>query len=725
MSESDWQHANAEYLDRHLERLRLLLERRTLWLRSRWSAGEREQRGLDALDGMAIRDETIDRLFNAESFEDEAGFYGSDATARALGESLEAAARELAQRSGDLAAAGKPAALDVLRTVFNLSPFERDVVVLCAGAGIDPSFTRIFAYLQDDATLRHATAPLALSLFCRDRGQALAARRSFAPDGPLSRYSLVTRDALSQALRIDERVIDYLHGFNRLDERIGELLRPVPPSPEASCHVALATQLEEWLRNKSSHGRWHGINLFGPSGSGRRAMARTLCDRLGLHAYQLDPSRLPPPGRERQDWLRLLAREAVLSQIAPYIDAGEPDPEREPAAVYELLERMPVFFIVGSRSRVPVNRQMLAVTMPRIDAAGRKDLWERALAEAGASLNGEVTEVVEQFDFAPEMVAQAVAAARVRARLRNGAFGDAIGAADLWEACREQTSRRLDQLARPVTAVYTWDDIVLPEEIVRQLREITAQVGHRARVYHDWGFGAKLSRGRGVSALFAGVSGTGKTMAAEVLANHLRLDLYRVDLAGVVSKYIGETEKNLRKVFDAAERSGSILFFDEADALFGRRTEVKDSHDRFANIEVNYLLQRMEDYRGLSILATNRKTEVDRAFLRRLRFLVDFPFPDASQRLLIWHKVFPPETPLDDLDYELLSRMEIAGGSIRNIALAAAFLAAECGERVGMRQVIHATRREYAKMDKMISGQEFDRQYAKQQRGSLRAAGAE
>jgi SpoVK/Ycf46/Vps4 family AAA+-type ATPase len=226
-------------------------------------------------------------------------------------------------------------------------------------------------------------------------------------------------------------------------------------------------------------------------------------------------------------------------------------------------------------------------------------------------------------------------------------------------------------------------------------------------VYEEWGFGARLNRGRGLSALFSGSSGTGKTMAAEILANHLGLDLYRIDLAGVVSKYIGETEKNLRKVFDSAEQSGAILFFEEADALFGKRTEVKDSHDRYANIEVNYLLQRMEEYGGLAILATNRKSALDGAFLRRLRFLVDFPFPDTNSRLRIWQKVFPPEAEIGELDYGLLGRMEISGGNIKNIALNAAFLAADQGTAIGMAHVMHAAQREYAKMDKLISEVEF------------------
>jgi SpoVK/Ycf46/Vps4 family AAA+-type ATPase len=314
---------------------------------------------------------------------------------------------------------------------------------------------------------------------------------------------------------------------------------------------------------------------------------------------------------------------------------------------------------------------------------------------------------VQQFTLAPRDVARAVAGAARSARLRAGGAPAPVTAGDLWDACRAETAWELEGLARRIEPRRRWDDIVLPPDVAAQLREIAAQVAHRGQVYERWGFGARLTRGSGITALFAGPSGTGKTLAAEILATELRLELIAVDLAGVVSKYIGETEKNLRRVFDAAERSGAILFFDEADALFGKRTDVKDSHDRYANIEVNYLLQRMEEYRGLAILATNRKTALDRAFLRRLRFLVDFPFPDAGDRRRIWRRVVPAEAETEALDFDALARLEIPGGNIRNVALNAAFLAAGDGAPIGMRHVMRAARREYAKIDRPASAAEF------------------
>jgi SpoVK/Ycf46/Vps4 family AAA+-type ATPase len=287
----------------------------------------------------------------------------------------------------------------------------------------------------------------------------------------------------------------------------------------------------------------------------------------------------------------------------------------------------------------------------------------------------------------------------------------ALGRADLpglWNACLERTRPRLDLLAERIEPRADWDDLVLPDDSRKLLNEISAQVDSRSTVYDTWGFRRKMSRGLGISALFAGESGVGKTMAAEVIANQLHLNLYRIDLSAVVSKYIGETEKNLRRLFDAADGGGAILFFDEADALFGKRSEVKDSHDRYANIEVNYLLQRMEAYTGLAILATNMRSALDLAFTRRLRFIVNFPVPGPTERKRIWLKVFPPDTPLelDDpalkVDFDRLAKVNLTGGSIHNAALNAAFRAARAKSKVTMPLLVEAIQTELKKMDRPV-----------------------
>jgi len=265
---------------------------------------------------------------------------------------------------------------------------------------------------------------------------------------------------------------------------------------------------------------------------------------------------------------------------------------------------------------------------------------------------------------------------------------------------------KLDELAQRIESIAGWDELILPEAQKATLRQIGAHVRNRLKVHLEWGFADKGARGLGISALFAGESGTGKTMAAEVLARELQLDLYRIDLSAVVSKYIGETEKNLRRVFDAAEESGAILLFDEADALFGKRSEVKDSHDRYANIEVSYLLQRMESYRGLAILTTNLKASLDTAFQRRLRFVVHFPFPDQAQRKAIWRSAFPARTPRGAVDYGKLARLSVTGGNIRNIAINAAFRAAELEEPISMSHLLHAAHHEAGKRERPLSDAE-------------------
>jgi SpoVK/Ycf46/Vps4 family AAA+-type ATPase len=359
------------------------------------------------------------------------------------------------------------------------------------------------------------------------------------------------------------------------------------------------------------------------------------------------------------------------------------------------------------------------VEVPKPTVAQQREAWKMCVTEGiivahhasiGDSKEDFLNALVQQFDFTFAQIRQTSDSARAAAQLRDPKT-TAMATGDIWRAARMLFSNNLRGLADRIVPMCDFDDLVLPTDTLLQLREIAAQVSRRGHVYERWGFGERLSRGKGIAALFAGPSGTGKTMAAEVLAKHLNLDLYRVDLAGVVSKYIGETEKNLRQVFDAAEESGAILFFDEADALFGKRSEVRDSHDRFANIEINYLLQRMEDYRGLAILATNMKSLLDQAFLRRLRFLVDFPFPSAADRMRIWRGIFPAKAETTGVDYAFLSRLEIAGGNIKNIAMNAAFLAASHDQPIGMQHVLSAARREYMKIDKLVLESEFGRYY--------------
>jgi hypothetical protein len=696
-----WQEANWRCLEGELRRMRLLAERRALWLRRLRSddpgAGER---------ALAIDDAQADRLLSAGDRRIEWMFYRADAGALHIQDELPRLGAELDRERDALRAAGRTTSLDALVRLFDLTPFERDVVLLCLAPSLDTSFERIYGYLHDDATRNYATPSLALSLLLGPGDDAGAAWHSFQAHSSLRHFNLVVTgeetNLAALPLRLPERIAAYLQGFNRLDSELALSAEAVAPVRIAGAQSELAGRLAAWAGEGLGRGERPRLNLVGRKNAGRREIAAEVCQRLGLSLFAFDWRRL---SAARPEIFRLIEREAVLLQFAVLL---EPEPDPADVASRRLLEDLArswkVFMIVASEETWPFESAVLAVRAPKAGTTEQGLLWREAL---GRHAWGDVDRLVEQFDLGPALIERAARQASEQAALRSGGSREIAGE-DLWRACLSLSGSGLEGMAQRIESCHNWDDIVVPSDIRRLLEEIASQVANRAVVYRDWGFGKKLNRGRGISALFSGASGTGKTLAAEVLANHLRLELYRIDLSSVVSKYIGETEKNLRRVFDAAESSGAILFFDEADALFGKRSEVKDSHDRYANIEIDYLLQRMEEYRGLAILATNMKAHMDTAFLRRLRFVVEFPFPDAGHRRRIWEKVFPPETPRNGIRFDLLSRLEMPGANIRNIALNAAFLAVSEGKPVDMRHLTRAAHVEYAKEERVMSHPELD-----------------
>jgi hypothetical protein len=427
------------------------------------------------------------------------------------------------------------------------------------------------------------------------------------------------------------------------------------------------------------------VRLDGEDEEAVLGVARELAGALGRLPLVIRGGALPAPGPELATLARLIDREALLVPGLPVID---PQDASEPAltALLETLEA-PLVVVAGTQRARARGRTALRRTVALPTPAEQRALWAAALPDEDAE------EVAQHY----RLGATEVAAIARELRARPG---------DLRALCRERSRTGLDGLAERVDSRAGWDDLVLPPGHMEVLRDIARQVRHRTLVYERWGFAEKSARGLGVTALFAGESGTGKTLAAEVLAHELGLDLYRIDLSATVSKYIGETEKNLRRVFAAAEAGGAVLLFDEADALFGKRGDVKDGHDRYANLEVAYLLQRMETYRGLAILTTNLRANVDRAFLRRLRFVLQFPFPDAGQREGIWRRAFPRATPLEGIEPDRLARMVVSGGSIRSMALAAAFSAAEDGTAITPAHVLRAARVEYAKAERTLTAPE-------------------
>jgi hypothetical protein len=575
----------------------------------------------------------------------------------------------------------EPPALETLAETFALSPFERALVLLCAGVELDGRFAEAWG---------RPTLGVALASLPDPHWSALA------PAAPLRRWRMLELGGgplTSASLKLDERILHYLTGVQYLDERLDGIVgAPVEAAELPGSHeLVAAAVVEAWSRDDMGSA---AIALLGSDPAAKLAVAAAACHRFGIVLRVVEAAAIPAAPAEQEGLRRLWSREAMLEGAALFVDCEAADSEREQAAARFVEDlRVPVI-TAGATPLRGLRRPVVRLTLAKPTPSEQRALWERV---AGPELNGTLDGLIAQFDLGT----RAILAAQIQA-----AAGEGNAGVRLWEACRVQARPALDDLAERIEPVAGWDDLVLPDAQSELLHTIVAHVRHRGEVYDAWGFRDTGGRGLGISALFAGVSGTGKTMAAEVLARDLRLDLYRIDLSQVVSKYIGETEKNLRRVFAAAEESATILLFDEADALFGKRTEIRDSHDRYANIEVSYLLQRMEAYRGLAILTTNLRNALDQAFLRRLRFVVEFPFPGAAQRQEIWRRVFPARTPVGALDPERLAQLNVAGGTVRNIALNAAFLAAEARERVGMSHVLRAARSEYAKLEKPLTGAE-------------------
>ena len=619
---------------------------------------------------------------------------------RGEGDEVAAARRAL---DGATAAMPAPSALDALCAAFDLSEFERAVVTTCAAIELDGSFGAECAAAHGDSNRPYPTFGLALGAFPSAHWSAITS------SAPLRRWRMVDvlpGDALTtSALRVDERVLHYLAGVAHIDARLEGLVTPVPAGgePPRSRRAAAERIANVWSAAARDE-PWPLVQLWGADRAATTEVAAWASAGAGLQLHAVRALDVPSAPVEREAMTRLWEREAVLSRSALLVDLHDVDAPEAVRAVVALADDVRCPVVLAAREPPGVGaRPAVRVRVDAPTTSEQRELWAGALGGVARALDGRVDAVVGQFKLDERAIR--AASADVLGRAAAGDGPDALGRA-LWDACRSQARPRLDDLAERIQPAAGWDDLVLAEQQRRVLREISAHVRHRLRVYEAWGFAAKSSRGLGISALFSGPSGTGKTMAAEVLANDLRLDLYRIDLSQVVSKYIGETEKNLKRVFDAAEGGGSILLFDEADALFGKRSEVKDSHDRYANIEVSYLLQRMESYTGLAILTTNMKTALDRAFLRRIRFVVQFAFPDAAHRAEIWRRVFPDGAPVRDLDPDKLARLAVAGGNIRNIALNAAFLAADAGDAVTMSHLLRAARGECAKLEKPLADAE-------------------
>ncbi|MAS35146.1 MAG: hypothetical protein CL610_14135 [Anaerolineaceae bacterium] len=591
-----------------------------------------------------------------------------------------------------------------LINIFGLNLLDSYILLLVLAPELDRRYERLYAYLQDDVSQRRPTVNLMMNMLGHDVPARFAVWERLQPGMPLRVHHIIEclpnpnqyePVFISYQLKVDHRILAYLLGDEMIDTRLDHAVKRGPVEAEPTLSDAVLEPVYRSLADRPM------IYLQGPEGSGRRATAAALCQPL----VEVDLEALAglPLAYERA-W-QLALREARLVGGAVLLYEWESCLDEDngpPTKLWDaLLEFDYPVFLCGQSTWEPQNivrpRRLLRLNFSVPSFPERQRVWSQLAADVEAQV---LDELASKFRFTPGQIARSVNTAADLAQSR----GEKITMADLYAGAQAHSSLRLGDMARRIVPRYDWDDLVLPPDQLEQLREIRSRAEFAFRVQDEWGYSHKVAPSAGVSALFAGESGTGKTMSAEVIARDLGLVMYKIDLSSVVSKYIGETEKNLSVIFEEAQASNAILFFDEADALFGKRSEVKDAHDRYANIEIAYLLQRIETYDGIAILATNLRQNLDEAFTRRLDFVIDFPFPDTEYRYHIWQRHFPPEAPLSpEIDFNSVAeRYRLAGGNIRNAALASAYLAAADGGVITMAHIRHAIRREHQKMGRLL-----------------------
>jgi len=719
----------AEHLLAELDCLKLLLHRQVLRLRAATLLRE------DQFRGLYISDEEVDAILLQNSSDDSQSPGSSQtATLHNLALQIHSASVELAARlqASQLARVNIP--LFRLARTFGLSPFEQFALLICVAPELDSRFEILYSYVQNDVTRKRPTPDLILKLFCSSLEDSLAMRVLLSPAAKLLRVPLIRfasdssdREAnfLSRPLRAEPRIVDYLLEQEGLDERLRPFATINNPSRSFSDLHLPALLLEDLQKVGGSHADQGAVVfLHGPKGCGKRSIAEAISMQQGKPLVTVQLEQFSPEQLSLPLALQLLQREAHLHGANLFLGSLEsisgPDPASQPKrkSLLDALSPSGFFIFVGSNfqfslAEASATYASLSFTIPMPDFAHRSFLWAEAIEAMARDTAPEVDAVVlaNKFQLTGGAIHSVCREAAARAMLRDP--HDAVSLSDIESAARGQSNQGLRRLAQKIHCIHDWPDLVLPGRSIRQLREVCSSEKFRHIVYSQWGYDRRLAQGKGLNVLFCGPSGTGKTMAAGIIARALSLDLYKIDLSSVVSKYIGETEKQLSQIFQEAGSSNAILFFDEADALFGKRSEVKDAHDRYANVEVAYLLQKMEEYEGIVILATNFRRNMDDAFTRRMHHIVEFPFPDADCRERIWKGLVPAAAPLaDDVNFGFLARQfELSGGNIRNVALAAAFLAAESGGKICMEHFIHGTARELQKLGKLPSRSEFREYY--------------
>jgi len=713
-----------EHLREEMARLDLLLQRALLVAR-RSDPGQ----AADEFRGLVISEPEIEALVQAKDFFGER-WRRQEASQDELGridEQLEIMRRHIDERRRLTAEAGTWLTLPSLARRFNLSPAEVDILLLVIAAELEPNYETLYAYLQNDVTRKRPSVNLALNLICRSEREKLDARTLFTSSSPLFASSLLELSEephdrqsplLRKVLETDEAVVAFLLNQASAGAGVATLIQPKLSDRSSEMNPETAKRLRN-LASYLTRGDRRGIaiRLIGQSDAALCGAAEVLSSSMNRQLLLVDLAHM---GSEEAA-VRKLLRNATLWEAMLAVreketpaNGSETHTSQTQALLFNALRTFdePILLLGSDTafSRIPADIRIwrLEVEMPGYNM--RRETWEAALR--GTASNADSARLADTFRFGGQRIHQTIDTARGLVAVKDPSQSQ-LEIQDLLDAGRVLTSPQVGRFAIRIEPRYTWSDIVLSQEKANQLRSIASWMKYRRQVHRDWGFGEKLSRGKGLNVLFTGPSGTGKTMAAEVLAGELSLDLYQIDLSSVVSKYIGETEKNLSAIFREAEQSQALLFFDEADALFGKRTEVKDAHDRYANIEVNYLLQRVEQYEGVVILATNLQQNLDDAFLRRMQEVLEFPFPDEILRERIWRGHLPGNAPREsDIDFGFLGKkFKMTGGNIKNIVLGAAFLAAQESKPISMSHLILATKAEYQKEGKLAVKTDFGPYY--------------
>jgi AAA+ superfamily predicted ATPase len=718
-----------EYYENTLQHLMAELEWIDLLIATQVARARQVHQEDERFRGLYISEADVDELLARPSGRPR--WAVADRQRQEIGDRLEAIHRKIHERAQESRNRGVELRLCTLAQRFRLSPFEIDVLLVSQAVELDLRYELLYAYLQDDVTKKRPSVDLALNLLTGSAQARVAAMACFSANAPLRRHRLIEfiddpsyphPPLLAKYLKIDSRVGQYLMGNDEPDSRLrgfvsmddtGESMDGLLVNDDIRQRVAT------FIKNSSEEGGVV-VSMAGTYGVGRQSTAAAACSEKGFRLLVVDLESIMAGHVDSFDtYFALIHREARLQHAAVYwkgfdLLLHETNKSALFAFAHHLQDRPAVTFLGGNEPWQPRDRlrkiPFVRIRFPALDYAKRTSIWTTVLDGTVKNDTEEPFSTIgSQFKFTGGQILDVALTAKHLGCLTNSGT-PAITSDDLYAACHLHSNQALARLATKIVPKYRWNDIVLPQDQMVQLRDIANYVKYRERVYGDWGFDEKLSLGKGLSVLFTGPSGTGKTMAAEIIAGELGLEMFAIDLSTVVSKYIGETEKNLSRIFTEAETSNAILFFDEADALFGKRSEVKDSHDRYANIETGYLLQRMEAYDGVVILATNFRKNMDEAFVRRLHFTVEFPLPDENDRLRIWESIWPAATPRDrSIDFRLMAqRFEISGGNIRNIALNSSFLAAEENDAVRMKHLLGATKREFQKMRKIIVEQDYE-----------------